>query len=46
MMTLQQINFVEAGTVFSHGVSSLVSGAVNVAVNVALYCCCAIGGLP
>ena len=37
--------FVEAGTVFGHGVSSLVGGAVNVTVVVALGCCCAVGGL-
>ena len=37
--------FVEARTVFGHGVSSLVSRAVNVAVVVALGCCCPIGRL-
>ena len=35
----------KAGIVFGHGVSSLVSGAVNLAVVVAMGCC-AIGGLP
>ena len=37
--------FVEAGTVFGHEVSSLVGRAVDVAVPVALVCCCSIGGL-
>ena len=38
--------FVEAGTVFGHGVSSLVCGAVNVAAAVGMGCCSAIKGLP
>ena len=37
--------FVEAGIVFGHGVSSLVGGAVDAAVVVALGFC-TIGGLP
>ena len=37
--------FVEVGTVFGHGVLSLVGRAVNAAVVVALGCCCAVGGL-
>ena len=36
-------NLVKAGIVFGHGVSSLVSGAVDVAMGVALGCCCATG---
>ena len=35
--------FVKASIVFGHGVSSLVSGDVDVAVAVALGCCCATG---
>ena len=44
-MNLATNKLVDAGTVFGHGVLSLVVRVANVAAAVALGCYCSIGGL-